>query len=251
MKICLAQTKSDKGKIDRNIENHKKWIEIAVSEKVDLIVFPELSLTGYEPELAEELATDQHDSRLDEFQRICDQSKIAIGVGLPTKTESGILISMIVFQPDRPRRTYSKQILHSDEKPYFVEGREQVILTIKDMKIALAICFESLRPEHSEYANGLGAELYLASVAKSQDGIEKANEHFPKIADKYLMPVLMANCVGFCDTFQSKGQSSVWDENGILVGQLDSQNEGVIIYDTVLKTTNRVEKTNANHGYNK
>ena len=246
MKICVAQTKSDKGNIKTNIENHLRWIELAVSEKADLIVFPELSLTSYEPEIAEELAADQNDTRLDVFQEFSDTNRIVIGVGLPSKSEFGILISMVIFQPNQPRETYSKQKLHSDEKPYFIEGKEQIIFKIKDTKIAPAICYESLQPEHAEKANGMGAEIYLASVAKSQGGIEKAYEHFPKIADKYSMPVLMTNCIGFCDNFQSAGQTSVWDENGIIIGQLDSQNEGIIIYDTVSKSTIRAEKTNAN-----
>ena len=246
MKICIAQTKSEKGNIKSNIENHKKWIEIAVSEKADLIVFPELSLTGYEPELAKVLATDQNDSRFNEFQKMSDVNQITIGVGLPTKSDFGILISMIIFQPNQLRRTYSKQKLHSDEEPYFIEGSEQTILTIKDTKIALAICYESLQPEHSEYANELGAELYLASVAKSQSGIEKANAHFPKIANKYSMPVLMSNCIGYCDNFESAGQTSVWGINGILIGKLDEQKEGLIIYNTESNTIKRKEKTNAN-----
>ena len=97
MKISAAQSKSDKGNIKSNIENHKKWIYIAVSEKVDLIIFPELSLTGYEPALAEELSTVQNDPGLDEFQKINDLKSITIIVGLPTKSESGILISMVIF----------------------------------------------------------------------------------------------------------------------------------------------------------
>ena len=246
MKICVAQTKSEKGNIKTNIENHLRWSELAVKEKADLIVFPELSLTNYEPELAVKLATHPYDSRLDAFQEFSDTKNMAIGVGLPLKSKAGILISMVVFQPYQKRQTYSKQKLHSDEKPYFIEGNEQLILTIKDTRIAPAICYESLQPEHAQNVNGMGAELYLASVAKSQGGIEKAYAHLPKIANKYSMPVLMANCIGFCDNFQSAGQTSVWDENGILIEQLDSQNEGIIIYDTILKTTRLAEKTKAN-----
>jgi predicted amidohydrolase len=52
MKICVAQTKSVKGDVLKNIENHLKFIELALAFSADLIIFPELSLTGYEPELA-------------------------------------------------------------------------------------------------------------------------------------------------------------------------------------------------------
>ena len=69
MKICAAQTKPVKGDIQSNIDNHKKIIAMAVSNGADIIIFPELSLTGYEPELSKELATSQNDSRFDVFQK--------------------------------------------------------------------------------------------------------------------------------------------------------------------------------------
>lgn len=57
MKIAIAQTRPFKGDISANIETHKKLIELAISYKADTIFFPELSVTGYEPELAKDLAT--------------------------------------------------------------------------------------------------------------------------------------------------------------------------------------------------
>ena len=241
MKICLAQTKAIKGNIKSNIANHKKWIDIAIFNKADLIIFPELSLTGYEPELAKDLATDQNDSRLEESQKISDKNNITIGAGLPIKTDQGISISILFFQPNLPRIIYSKQILHSDELPYFIQGNGQLILNIKNMNVAPAICYESLQHQHSEKAVQLGAELYVASVAKSQKGVEKAFKHFPEIAKKSGIPVLMCNCVGFCDNFESAGQTSVWDENGVLIGQLNNENEGMLIFDTETKALMKKE----------
>jgi predicted amidohydrolase len=232
MIISVAQTRPIKGDISANIENHKKLIEIAVSFKVDTIFFPELSLTGYEPELARILATNQDDKQFDDFQEISNNNKITIGLGMPVKTNSGIQISMIIFQPEMPRQTYSKQQLHSDEFPYFINGKNQIILTVDNKKIAPAICYESLQTDHSENAKKLGADIYVASVAKSQNGINKAVTHYPYVAKKFSMPVLMSNCVGFCDNFESVGQSSVWTKQGRLVGQLDEQNQGLLIFDT-------------------
>jgi predicted amidohydrolase len=42
----------------------------------------------------------------------------------------------------------------------------------------------------------------------------------------------MSNCVGFFDNFQSVGKSSVWTKQGNLVGQLDDNQEGILIFDT-------------------
>lgn len=230
MKIAVAQTRPVKGNIQSNIVQHKKLIALAVSNGADTIIFPELSLTGYEPELAKELATDQDDSRFDVFQKISDTDQITIGVGMPTKSKEGILISMLIFQPHKPGQTYSKQYLHSDEYPYFINGQQRVLL--KENKIALAICYELSVPEHPENVFKSGADIYIASVAKTAIGVEKASKNLSDIARKYSMTVLMSNCVGHCDNFESAGKTSIWNNKGLLAGQLNDSNEGILIIDT-------------------
>jgi len=83
MRIAISQIESIKGNIEKNIENHLKWIEKAIQNNADLVIFPELSLTGYEPGLAGSLATNQDDTRLDKMQSLSDMNRITIGVGLP------------------------------------------------------------------------------------------------------------------------------------------------------------------------
>lgn len=239
MNIAVAQIKPAKGDISANIEKHLKFIELASSLNANSVFFPELSLTGYEPELAKDLGTNKDDDRLDAFQKISNLKKITIGVGIPTKTESGIQISMVVFQPNHQRISYSKQQLHEDEFPYFENGTEQIIIEIENQKIIPAICYESLQIEHAEKATKLGGEIYVASVAKSKNGVEKAFIHYPKVAKTYSMPVLMSNCIGECDNFVSVGFSSVWTKEGKLAEQLDNKNEGILVFNT---TTEEVIK---------
>ena len=247
MKISLAQIKPSRGNILENIRIHKTWINLAVSENTDLIVFPELSLSAYEPQLAKELAMEENNPSLDIFQKISDLNDIAIGLGIPTKSKSGILISMAIFQPKQSRKIYSKQKLHSDEIPYFIKGFGQLVLTIKNKKIAPAICYESLQEEHSKNVKKLGGEVYLACVAKSQNGIEKAFQHYPKIAKKYSMTVLMCNSIGFCDNFISVGQSAIWNEKGELIAKLENNKEGLLIFDTETGKAIKKEKTTVNN----
>ena len=232
MKICVAQVRPSRGDLKRNMVAHQRLLDIAISKKADVVVFPELSLTGYEPKLCKELATHQDDKRLDELQAISDAHRLAVCVGLPTFSNSGVRISMIIFQPNQGRITYSKQHLHADELPYFSPGQEQIILTLSNKKVAPAICYESLLPEHSAGAYNGGAQIYAASVAKSANGIDKAFKHYPEIARQYSMMVLMSNCLGPCDDFESVGKSSIWNKEGILLGQLDDTNEGILLMDT-------------------
>jgi predicted amidohydrolase len=241
MKICVAQTRPVKGDIQTNINNHKKLIALAVSYGADIIIFPELSITGYEPELAKELATEPEDKRLDDFQNVSDSKHITIGVGMPLKSDSSIVISMILFQPHQPRQTYCKQYLHHDEEPYFIAGKHQVPSMKNKNKMALAICYELSVPEHSENAFKSGAEIYIASVAKSVSGAATAIKTLSDIANKYSMTVLMSNCIGYCDNVYCGGKTSIWNNKGILAGQLNDTNEGIIIINT--DTQEVIEKT--------
>lgn len=62
--IGVAQTVPVRGDVDANIEQHLRLIRIAAEERARIVVFPELSLTGYELDLAGALAFEQADARL-------------------------------------------------------------------------------------------------------------------------------------------------------------------------------------------
>ena len=219
--ICVAQTKPFTGDIASNITAHKNLIKLAAAKNADIIIFPELSITGYEPTLAKDLATTPHDPRFDEFQQLSDQHNMIIGIGAPTQ---GICITMVLFHPNQPRQTYSKKYLHADEEPFFVSGQNESAFI--NNHIALAICYEISVREHAE--NAKDANIYIASVAKTSAGVTKAIDRLAEIAKHYSMTVLMSNSVGP----GYGGKSSVWNNKGILVDQLDDENEGILVYQT-------------------
>ena len=237
MKICVAQTKPIPGNIDINIHQHLKLIDLGISLGVKLIVFPELSLTGYEPSLSKGLAIDIEDPRLAVFKEVSSNKNITIGLGVPMKGEKGICISMIIFQPYKPTQVYSKGYLHPDEAPYFQAGDNSLSLKIENHKIALAICYEISIPEHSENAFKCGAEIYIASVAKFRSGVNKAKAELANIASIYSMNVLMANCIGMSDGGECAGETAIWNKDGDMISELDDINEGLLILDTTTQTT--------------
>ncbi|MBK8900327.1 MAG: carbon-nitrogen hydrolase family protein [Anaerolineaceae bacterium] len=233
MKICLAQTRPVTGDIAQNIQRHKMFVETAVSHQTDLILFPELSLTGYEPTLAQELAMRHDDPRLDIFQTMADAGPITIAVGVPTRSSPRPGISLLIFQPGQPRGIYTKQFLHTDEEPFFTAGPTTTALIGPHREAALAICYELSVPEHAAAAATSGAQIYLASVAKSARGMAAAHGRLAQIAQTYGMAALMVNSVGLADGEWCAGQSAVWNREGQRLTQLDDTAEGVFIYDTV------------------
>jgi predicted amidohydrolase len=80
MRIAVVQIGVIKGNVERNLAKHVRWIREAIRNKADMVVFSELSLTGYEPDLAAQLATTQDDVRLNSklfknccpFERLCN-----------------------------------------------------------------------------------------------------------------------------------------------------------------------------------
>jgi len=232
MRIGIGQTNPQKGDIEKNIVQHIKLLNIAIHRNADLMIFPELSLTGYEPELAEDLATTSDDKRLDVFQEICDLNKIVIGVGLPTKENDNLFISMIIFQPKRERVTYSKQYLYPTQVCHFTPGQKQIYLNIGDSIIAPAICYDLSNPEHSKKAYKDNANIYIASVLSDVDDIDSDIKKLSAIACKYEMIVFMANFIGQSGGFECAGKTSIWNKEGNIVGQLNDKNEGLLVFDT-------------------
>jgi len=236
MKIALAQIRTIKGNISENIKTHLKYINLAVENSVDLILFPELSITGYEPDLAKKLAFRLNDGKFDQFQKLCNSSGIIIGLGVPFQNDNGITISLLILKPNQPIQVYSKEHLHGDETPYFIAGNQPSNF-IKNTSISLAICYEVFVEAHAIKAKKAGATIYLASVAKSEKGIIKAYKRLPQIAKKNNLMVLMCNNIGFCDNFEAIGQSAAWDSQGQLIGQLNDVKEGLLIVDTKNSTS--------------
>ena len=232
MKIALAQTKPVRGDISANIAGHVRFLAYASSRGVAMLVFPELSLTGYEPHLARELASDLRDPCLDAFQHFSDQHGIRIAVGLPIHAIPRPYITLALFAPNSLRSSYSKRYLHPEEEAYFSPAPRVGGIWEAVPKIALSICYELSVPAHAEAAFNEGAELYLCSVAKTQKGVASAHLRLTEIARRNAAPVLMVNCVGASGDGVCAGASAAWNRRGELLGQLDGVNEGLLVYDT-------------------
>ncbi|NQY08131.1 MAG: carbon-nitrogen hydrolase family protein [Flavobacteriales bacterium] len=235
MIICAAQTKPVKGDFEKNIESHLTLIELAAESNVDLIVFPELSISGYEPTLAKDLATTSADKRFDIFQTKSDEHDMVIAVGCSISNNGGVSIGLVIFQPQQTRTTYLKKHLFHTEKEFFTSGESVTNLNIKNVNIGLAICYEISVPEHQKIAADNGAEIYIASVVETVEGIDKAIDKMSNTASKYAMVTLLADCIGVSGKFNCGGKSSIWNEQGESVGQLTDSETGVLIYDTVSK----------------
>ena len=231
MVIAAAQTIAIKGDIDANICQHIKLIDKAVSDRADLIFFPELSLTGYEPELAQGLAMTIDDERLLVFKELAVLHHIIIAVGAPMRDESGTVIAMFIYMPDNTVQCYTKQYLHSGEELYFVPKYTSLQLLVKGKAINFAICADFSNPDHPKAAAATHADIYLASVLVSKNGLQHDAGLLRSYAEKYQMAVVMANYGGISGGYNCAGNTAVWSEKGVLQDYIMGDSEGMLVVD--------------------
>lgn len=240
MIIALAQTEPVSGSLTENINDQLSFVKMAAYESADLVIFPELSLTGYEPELVERIACDEDDTRLKVFQETADSTGLTIITSAPLKRDKGITISLLIFQPHQTLEVYSKRFLHEDEEPFFVpENCPYQLHTSK--RIALAICYEISVEAHFNSFSNDAIDIYLASVAKTATGSVQAHERLSQVARDHQIMTMMSNCVGPCGGVICTGQSAAWNTRGKLLGSLTHDGPGILLINTEDQTANVLE----------
>ena len=228
LKIAVAQVTSIKGNIDKNITIHLEAIEKASMLGVSYIVFPELSLTGYEPEIAVHLAFSNDDTRLKPLIDSAIKNNIKIGVGAPLYSDGLPKIGLIIISQSGSVETYEKMYLHSGEETYFTKGTQHNLITIGNTKIANAICADTNNAAHVHASSELGASVYIAGVLITEGGYEPDTAVLAHYANKYNMLVAMANHNQATGGWAPIGKSAIWSHTGLLASATETQNALVV-----------------------
>lgn len=232
IRVAAAQAVSRRGEIEKNVLAHVRMATRAADEGVNVMVFPELSLTGYELDLAEELAFSEDDARVAPLAAVAEERKLMIVAGAPIRLSSGLHIGALVLEPLRParrRQIYTKRHLHASESQVFVPGTRDPLLEVGEDRAALAICADTSHPEHAAVAAKRGASLYLAGVFTEPDHYTTTAERLAGYARQYGMAVVLANSGAPCSHYDTPGGSAVWSQTGRLVASLEGPGEGLVI----------------------
>lgn len=171
MLLASAQTQPLRFDIEKNLHQHYTFVNKAASLGADLIVFPELSITGYEREKAMELSFTENDPRLETLRKLCNDHQITIIAGAPVQINKSIYIGSFLFIPDSPVLIYTKQYLHTGEEDYYQSSFNfNPLFKLHEENVALAICADIDHPMHVENACKAGATLYIPSIFFSPGG---------------------------------------------------------------------------------
>ena len=205
-----------------NIPEHIRLIEDADGHGARLVVFPELSLTGYRPEgLADpERWVTAADPRLDGLREICRRTGITAVVGAPFREADGTpRLASLAIRPGGLLEAGFKGWLHGPEQEAFRAGDRTAILDLDGWKIALAICLDAARPVHARTAAEAGADVYAVSARFTAGEGRRMALHLSARARENRMFSLLANLGGRTERGPSAGGSGFWGPDGLVIRQ--------------------------------
>jgi predicted amidohydrolase len=255
-RAAIAQIDSRVGDLEGNIRHHLEYIDRARNEGVQLILFPELSLTGYSlRDLAWEIAVDIRSARVLESLKQASKS-LSIIAGLAESGEDhGIYNSALLIEDGEVkhvhRKIYPPTYGMFEEGRYFRGGREVRAVTSNVGRIGMLICEDCWHLSLPYLLAIDGAEVLLCLTASptrlAGDTPELENatinhEHHRVYARLLSTYVLFANRVGFEDGVNFWGGSLAVDPFGHPVAQASLFKEELIVFDVETAEVQRARR---------
>ncbi|MBX2858472.1 MAG: NAD+ synthase [Cellvibrionaceae bacterium] len=205
----------------------------------DIVVFPELCITGYPPE--DLLLRPSLSLRVEESLKLLKESALSytVVVGYP-KLIDGRLYNMAgVITDGELVHEYAKQCLPNyqvfDEKRYFAEGTASSVFSLRGVRVALTICEDIWNEGPAEQAAQLGADL-LINLNASPFHVNKFKEREALVSRRSRalgLPIIYVNQVGGQDELVFDGASFATDVRGDIMQRAAhfSEDTSLVIYD--------------------
>lgn len=232
--ITIAQRNFLLGDISFNTQQVINDALFAKSEYAsDLIVFPELTLTGYPPEDLL-FRPDLHEQISLALDHIAQHTKgIDIVVGYPHRSTSGLYNAAAWIRDGLIIATYRKQHLPNygvfDEKRYFITGDRPCVVTLKGTPIAVSICEDLWVDGPIQQAAKAGARLMLSLNASPFDKYKSTMREsmIANRAQQGNMPIVYTHWAGAQDDLVFDGGSMLINPLGKIVYHAGYFNEGL------------------------
>lgn len=237
IKVALAQISCKRGDKAENIRKIESLVTKAKQQGADLVIFPELSLTGYTMrDQIYELAETIPGHSMTVLEKIAKKTGTYIVFGMPElsgKTQATIYNAAVLVGPNGFVGKYRKMYLptHSvfEEKRYFRPGYQTGVFETELGKIGLIICYDIFFPEVSRLTRLKGAQLIVcisASPATRRTFFETLTAARAIENTAFLAYV---NLVGIEDGLQFWGGSRLVGPNGKTLVQAKYDEEDMVV----------------------
>lgn len=214
-----------------------EYMQRAKNEGIEVLCFPETTLTGYVFDDFFKVDYGELESAIQEIHNSLIQSKLHAIIGTPYREDSSLYNSVVILLPDGNQLVYHKNILVSYEKRYFSQGDKRLVFAINEHKFGVMICRDQNSSEIARELKEMGAEGVFISAAHYYDLIESKMKRDKNCA----LPIVRAyennfyvfksNAVGTLYGRISFGNSMIVDPRGIVVLRAGEASEELLSYD--------------------
>lgn len=199
--------------------NGEAHAETVRSADARVVVFPELSLTGYELDAPALTADDPHLAPL--VDACAEAGSIAL-VGAPVAGDAGrVHIATLAVDGSGASVAYRKVWLGEDEAKRFTPGTGPVVLEVDGWRLGLAICKDTGVPRHAADTADLGIDAYVAGTAKHADEAALQEDRARRVAADHGVWVAVSSFAGPTGGGfdPAAGRSGIWEPGGGRVAQ--------------------------------
>ena len=224
VQVAVAQPTVVAYDVQTNARTHAEVIRAADAR---LVVFPELSLTGYNLD-APTITVD--DPRLAPIVAACLEADAVALVGAPVVDPDGReYIATLRVEPNGVVVAYRKVHLHPPEDDRFAAGATHVVLPLDGWNLGLAICRDASLPAHAAATVAAGATVYVASTLN--EPTDPRDERMRDRAALHRIPVVAACGAGPDGPLHGCGGSGFWRTDGSVAAQAGIEPGEVVVID--------------------
>lgn len=256
MKVAIAQIAPKLGDVQKNFKLHTDLVEEAKAKKVDLIVFPELSLTGYTlQDLVPNVSL--RPDRDPVFRKLVNLSKsLSMVVGFVEEKGRGLFFNSAAFlSAGKIQHIHRKVFLPTyamfEELKFFGQGRNFYTFSAPFGKAGMLICYDFLHYGASYVLFAGGAEVIIVISAApgrgtaTEEGWETSSmwelmgEAISRFSQAF---VVYSNRVGSEDGKSFAGGSFIYSPAGKLLAKSSYIDEDMLIQEIDLKEIREIRK---------
>jgi NAD+ synthase (glutamine-hydrolysing) len=237
LRLALAQINATVGDLDGNRDLIVSRLDEARAAGADVVLFPELAVTGYPPEDLLLRPAFVRSSRQSLEEIAAAATGIAALVGFP-HFEGDLYNACAVCSDGAVQAVYRKRFLPNygvfDEERYFASGRELVMLRLDEALIGVTICEDMWQPGPPATDLALAGAQLLVNVSASPFHVGKDREReemFQQRARDSASFVAFVNAVGGQDELVFDGHSVVLDDEGEVLARAPGFEEALLVVD--------------------
>jgi NAD+ synthase (glutamine-hydrolysing) len=237
MRLALAQINSVVGDIDGNAARIADWLERARADRADVVLFPELAVTGYPAEdlLLRPGFVRAAKAAVEEIARRVDG--ITALVGAP-HLDADLYNACFVLAHGEVRGVYRKRYLPNygvfDEDRYFAPGNDLMLLRFGDVVVGPTVCEDLWQPGPPATDLALAGAQLVANISASPFHVGKDREREEMLqvrARDNTCFVALCNAVGGQDELIFDGHSVVIDDDGQVIARAAGFEEELLVVD--------------------